>query len=145
MTNDTHLSLSNSIFFFSNISPTHNYLDSIILHFRNDPPSKNSHCFAPRSQRWYLTPSLNFELFHLLLSQYLHHIILITTPGNIPFETLQEAFGPDSLGILVVKDVPQEFLELRHQALSYASYLGNLPKEELGRSTYPPSSPLLTK
>ncbi|KAL4729034.1 hypothetical protein ACLX1H_003442 [Fusarium chlamydosporum] len=51
--------------------------------------------------------------------------------GNIPFETLKEAFGPDSLGILVVKDVPEEFPELRHQALSYASYLGNLPKEEL--------------
>jgi len=53
--------------------------------------------------------------------------------GNIPFETLKEAFGPDSLGILVVKDVPKEFPELRHQALSYASYLGNLPKEELGK------------
>ncbi|KAK6706272.1 hypothetical protein SNK03_010096 [Fusarium graminearum] len=51
--------------------------------------------------------------------------------GNIPFGTLKQAFGPDSLGILVVKDVPQEFPELRHQALSYASYLGNLPKEEL--------------
>ncbi|KAF5020923.1 hypothetical protein F66182_7075 [Fusarium sp. NRRL 66182] len=51
--------------------------------------------------------------------------------GNIPFETLQQAFGPDSLGILIVKDVPKEFPELRHQALSYASYLGNLPKEEL--------------
>ncbi|KAM5361931.1 hypothetical protein ACJZ2D_012807 [Fusarium nematophilum] len=51
--------------------------------------------------------------------------------GNIPFESLQKAFGPDSLGILVVKDVPQEFPELRHQALSYASYLGNLPKDEL--------------
>ncbi|KAF4454974.1 hypothetical protein F53441_2631 [Fusarium austroafricanum] len=53
--------------------------------------------------------------------------------GNIPFETLKEAFGPDSLGILVVKDVPKEFPELRHQALSYASYLGNLPKEELAK------------
>ncbi|KAK7425735.1 hypothetical protein QQZ08_007834 [Neonectria magnoliae] len=51
--------------------------------------------------------------------------------GNIPFEALQQAFGPDSLGILVVKDVPQEFPQLRHQALSYASYLGNLPKNEL--------------
>ncbi|KAK4084217.1 uncharacterized protein Triagg1_697 [Trichoderma aggressivum f. europaeum] len=51
--------------------------------------------------------------------------------GDVSFETLQQAFGPDSLGILVVKDVPQEFAQLRHVALSYGSYLGNLPKEEL--------------
>lgn len=51
--------------------------------------------------------------------------------GTVSSETLQEAFGPDSLGILVVKDVPPEFPQLRHLALSYASYLGNLPKEEL--------------
>ncbi|KAM3466372.1 hypothetical protein MY5147_009061 [Beauveria neobassiana] len=51
--------------------------------------------------------------------------------GNVSFETLQRAFGPDSLGILVVKDVPEQFPRLRHSALSYASYLGNLPREEL--------------
>ena len=56
--------------------------------------------------------------------------------GSVSFETLQAAFGPDSLGILVVKDVPQEFPQLRHLALSYASYLGNLPKEELGTFRY---------
>ncbi|OAA35020.1 Clavaminate synthase-like protein [Beauveria brongniartii RCEF 3172] len=50
---------------------------------------------------------------------------------NVSFETLQQAFGPDSLGILVVKDVPEQFPRLRHSALSYASYLGNLPQEEL--------------
>ncbi|UKZ75300.1 hypothetical protein TrVFT333_002978 [Trichoderma virens FT-333] len=53
--------------------------------------------------------------------------------GDVSFETLQQAFGPDSLGILVVKDVPQEFAQLRHVALSYGSYLGNLPKEELDK------------
>ncbi|UNI23143.1 hypothetical protein JDV02_008979 [Purpureocillium takamizusanense] len=53
------------------------------------------------------------------------------TDGTVSFETLQAAFGPDSLGILVVKDVPQEFPQLRHMALSYASYLGNLPAAEL--------------
>ncbi|OAQ96792.1 hypothetical protein LLEC1_07973, partial [Akanthomyces lecanii] len=52
-------------------------------------------------------------------------------PGNVSFETLQQAFGPDSLGILVVKDVPEQFPMLRHSALSYASYLGNLPQPEL--------------
>ncbi|ATY63672.1 hypothetical protein A9K55_007358 [Cordyceps militaris] len=51
--------------------------------------------------------------------------------GNVSFETLQQAFGPDSLGILVVKDVPEQFPKLRHSALSYASYLGNLPQSEL--------------
>ncbi|KJZ71597.1 hypothetical protein HIM_08991 [Hirsutella minnesotensis 3608] len=49
----------------------------------------------------------------------------------VSFETLQQAFGPDSLGILVVKDVPQDFAQLRRLALSYASYLGNLPAQEL--------------
>ena len=56
----------------------------------------------------------------------------LTPTGAVSFETLQQAFGPDSLGILVVRDVPKEFPQLRHLALSYASYLGNLPKEELG-------------
>ncbi|KAF4782407.1 hypothetical protein HER10_EVM0011890 [Colletotrichum scovillei] len=57
--------------------------------------------------------------------------------GNVPFEKLVEAFGPDSLGILVVKNVPPEFPELRRQALSYASYLGNLPKAELDKVENP--------
>lgn len=51
----------------------------------------------------------------------------------MPFSTLQEAFGPESLGILIVKDVPPEFADLRRRALSYSSYLGNLPKSELGK------------
>lgn len=49
------------------------------------------------------------------------------------FEALQEAFGPDSLGILIVKDVPSEFADLRRHLLSYSSYLGNLPKETLDK------------
>ncbi|KAL8417813.1 hypothetical protein RB594_001443 [Gaeumannomyces avenae] len=53
--------------------------------------------------------------------------------GTVSFETLQRAFGPDSLGILVVKDVPPRFHELRKQALSLSSYLGNLPQEELAK------------
>ncbi|KAB5549670.1 hypothetical protein GE09DRAFT_1001736 [Coniochaeta sp. 2T2.1] len=51
--------------------------------------------------------------------------------GTVSFEALQEAFGPDSLGILVVKDVPEDFAELRLRLLSYSSFLGNLPKETL--------------
>ncbi|KAM4067237.1 hypothetical protein HRG_001219 [Hirsutella rhossiliensis] len=53
------------------------------------------------------------------------------TNGTVSFDTLQQAFGPDSLGILVVKDVAPEFAQLRRLALSYASYLGNLPAAEL--------------
>ncbi|KAI4865311.1 Clavaminate synthase-like protein [Hypoxylon rubiginosum] len=55
--------------------------------------------------------------------------------GNISFETLQEAFGPESLGILVVKDVPAEFPRLRHQLLSYASYMGNLSETDFDKFT----------
>jgi hypothetical protein len=51
--------------------------------------------------------------------------------GTVSLGTLKEAFGPDSLGILVVKDVPEAFVELRRRVLSYSSYLGNLPKSEL--------------
>lgn len=61
--------------------------------------------------------------FSPLFSRYL---------GSVPFDTLQKAFGPESLGILLVKDVPPEFVDLRRRALSYSSYLGNLPKAELG-------------
>ncbi|KAI7779819.1 hypothetical protein LA080_000317 [Diaporthe eres] len=53
--------------------------------------------------------------------------------GSVPFDTLQKAFGPESLGILLVKDVPPEFVDLRRRALSYSSYLGNLPKSELDK------------
>ncbi|KAI1334106.1 hypothetical protein F5Y15DRAFT_409876 [Xylariaceae sp. FL0016] len=50
--------------------------------------------------------------------------------GNISFEILQEAFGPESLGILIVKDVPADFTALRHKLLSYASYMGNLSEKD---------------
>ncbi|GAO13698.1 uncharacterized protein UV8b_01669 [Ustilaginoidea virens] len=63
--------------------------------------------------------------------------------GNISFETLQEAFGPDSLGILVVKDVAPEFAHLRRMALSYASYLGNLPAEQLAKLENPEAKYLI--
>ena len=48
------------------------------------------------------------------------------------FQILEEAFGHSSLGILIVKDLPSQFSHLRHALLSYASYLANLPTEELG-------------
>ncbi len=64
--------------------------------------------------------------------------------GNVSFSTLVEAFGPDSLGIIIVKDVPDEFVQLRHRLLSYSSYLGNLPQFRLGKPSIPrPISALL--
>jgi hypothetical protein len=52
--------------------------------------------------------------------------------GNVPFNVLEEAFGPDSLGILVVSNLPENYPSLRRNLLSYSSYLANLPKEHLG-------------
>jgi hypothetical protein len=56
--------------------------------------------------------------------------------GDTPFEVLEAAFGPSSLGILLVKDLPPAFSGLRHQLLSFSSYLANLPKSELGKAFY---------
>jgi hypothetical protein len=53
--------------------------------------------------------------------------------GSVPFDALEEAFGPDSLGIIVVRDLPSEFVTMRKTLLSYSSYLANLPQSELGR------------
>ena len=50
----------------------------------------------------------------------------------MPFERLEAAFGPASLGILIVDGLPSRFLDLRHRLLSYASYLANLPDKQLG-------------
>lgn len=52
--------------------------------------------------------------------------------GTVSLDTLEQAFGADSLGIILVRDLPEEFVGLRRSLLSYASYLANLPREELG-------------
>lgn len=52
---------------------------------------------------------------------------------DVEFALLEEAFGPASLGIIVVKDLPSRFHDLRHRLLSYASALGNLSQDELGK------------
>lgn len=57
------------------------------------------------------------------------------------FDTLTEAFGPESLGIIVVKDLPSTFAELRAKVLANASYLAALPDEELGKSISHPHFP----
>ncbi|KAJ9272369.1 hypothetical protein DTO212C5_1554 [Paecilomyces variotii] len=63
--------------------------------------------------------------------------------GTVSFETLSEAFGPSSLGIIVVKDLPPKFKDLRAQVLSNASYLAALPEEELESLTSPESKYLV--
>lgn len=59
----------------------------------------------------------------------------MASTGTVSFETLTEAFGPSSLGILIVKDLPENFTQLRAQVLSNASYLAALPEHELGKPT----------
>lgn len=56
-----------------------------------------------------------------------------TIAGTVSFDTLTEAFGPSSLGIIVVKDLPEKFVQLRKQVLSNASYLAALSQSELGK------------
>ncbi len=51
--------------------------------------------------------------------------------GSIPFSALLEAFGPDSLGILVVKDLPLHFPSLRSSVLANSSRLATLPEDTL--------------
>ncbi|KAK6198565.1 uncharacterized protein RJT21DRAFT_122142 [Scheffersomyces amazonensis] len=51
--------------------------------------------------------------------------------NGIDYDILQKAFGPDSLGIILVKDLPQHFHKLRLEVLQSASVLANLPEEDL--------------
>lgn len=60
-------------------------------------------------------------------------------PGSIPFELLENAFGPSSLGIIVVKGLPSDFTTLRKRLLSYSSHLANLPQSELDKLESPES------
>lgn len=57
--------------------------------------------------------------------------------GSVSLDILEQAFGPASLGIIIVRDLPEEYVDLRHKLLSYSSYLGNLPEQELGRQNGP--------
>ncbi|KAJ5326563.1 uncharacterized protein N7506_009665 [Penicillium brevicompactum] len=63
--------------------------------------------------------------------------------GTVSFDTLTEAFGPESLGIIVVKDLPQTFTELRAKVLSNSSYLAALSDAELESLTVPESKYLV--
>lgn len=52
-------------------------------------------------------------------------------------DKLPEAFGPDSLGILVVSDLPQQYHELRKKVLRSAQKLSKLPRETLSKLEAP--------
>ncbi|KAK3060718.1 hypothetical protein LTS18_007916, partial [Coniosporium uncinatum] len=59
--------------------------------------------------------------------------------GSVSHDTLEGAFGPSSLGIIVVKGLPERFAELRKTLLSYSSYLANLSNEQLQQLESPKS------
>ncbi|KAL1296614.1 hypothetical protein AAFC00_000105 [Neodothiora populina] len=59
--------------------------------------------------------------------------------GRVTSTQLEEAFGPDSLGIIVVSGLPSDFVTLRKRLLSYSSYLANLPATELVKLESPES------
>lgn len=52
---------------------------------------------------------------------------------GVDLNILEHAFGPDSLGIIVVENLPERFHALRTKVLKSASILANLPKEELSK------------
>ncbi|KAF2764336.1 Clavaminate synthase-like protein [Teratosphaeria nubilosa] len=52
---------------------------------------------------------------------------------TVSLDILEQAFGPDSLGVIIVRDLPDDFAGLRSKLLSYSSYLANLPQGELAK------------
>jgi hypothetical protein len=57
--------------------------------------------------------------------------------NTVPFPTLLSAFGPSSLGILVVTDLPPNFPTLRSRVLANSSHLAALPSPTLQSLTNP--------
>ncbi|KAI9705930.1 MAG: hypothetical protein M1836_005336 [Candelina mexicana] len=62
---------------------------------------------------------------------------------KVSLSSLENAFGPSSLGILIVNNLPPEYISLRQKLLSYASYLAALPVEDLEALTSPSSKYLV--
>ncbi|TKA81723.1 hypothetical protein B0A49_00612 [Cryomyces minteri] len=57
--------------------------------------------------------------------------------GTVSLSTLEEAFGPNSLGLILVSGLPEKYSTLRHRLLSLSSFLANLPEEELRKLECP--------
>lgn len=63
-----------------------------------------------------------------------HKPVIVTLDelvNGVDHQTLKQAFGPESLGIIIVKGLPDKYHELRTKVLKSASLLSNLPKNEL--------------
>lgn len=58
-------------------------------------------------------------------------------------QMLPLAFGPESLGIIIIKDLPERFTELRSKVLESASQLAHLPDAILDQLESPESSWLI--
>lgn len=63
--------------------------------------------------------------------------------GTVKFETLLEAFGPSSLGILVVTGLPSSFAKLRSEVLANSSRLAALSESRLEQLTKEPAKYLV--
>lgn len=57
--------------------------------------------------------------------------------GRVPDENLLAAFGPDSLGIIVVEGLPEHYQTLREKVLKSAKIVASLPQEELEKLECP--------
>lgn len=71
-----------------------------------------------------------------------------TTPVVVSLQELQSgqkdgllpaAFGPDSLGVIIVTGLPTEFVQLRQKVLLSASDLAGLPQDKLAAMEHEPS------
>ena len=101
-----------------------------------------------RTPGWSATPELlssvevarfvaqGFLLFDGIVGDEINSPALTTLTNGLPGveygASVEEAFGPESLGIILVRDLPAEYAELRVKLLCMSSYLANLNKEELG-------------
>ncbi|KAF2857353.1 Clavaminate synthase-like protein [Piedraia hortae CBS 480.64] len=50
---------------------------------------------------------------------------------TIPLSTLESAFGPSSLGIIIISDLPPSYPSLRSRALNFSNTLAHLPPSTL--------------
>lgn len=57
--------------------------------------------------------------------------------GRVPDESLLEAFGPESLGIIVVEGLPEHYKILREKVLKSAKIIASLPQDELEKLECP--------
>lgn len=63
--------------------------------------------------------------------------------GSVNLMTMERALGPESLGVILVKDLPPNFITLRKRVLSYSSHLANLDSEELTNLEVPEANYLV--